>query len=88
MTISIPPSWGMTARNAQAKISIRLARRLGAMQYFAPISFAMGHVTMMARVLLIIAAERKPDNRPMPYSAPRRLLIFFEMESTIHSTPP
>lgn len=52
----IPPSCGISEINAQAKISTRLASLFGAILYFAPISFAIGHVTMMAIVLFIIAA--------------------------------
>ena len=86
--ISIPPSCGINEINAQAKISTRLASLFGAILYFAPISFAIGHVTIMAIVLLTIAAERIQDIRPIPYSAPRLLLILSLIASTSHSTPP
>ena len=88
VTISIPPSWGITARNAQAKMSTRLARRLGAILYLPPISLAMGQVTMMPMVLFTIAAESRPDIRPMPYSACLRFLIRAVIAPTSHSAPP
>ena len=86
--ISIPPSSGISAINAQAKISTRLASLFGAIFYFPPISFAIGQVTMIAIVLFTIAAERIPDISPIPYSAPRLLLILLLIAPTSHSTPP
>ena len=43
---------------------------------------------MIAIVLFTIAAERIPDISPIPYSAPRLLLILLLIAPTSHSTPP